>query len=249
MSIIGNPLMIGGGGLSKCSIVVHIDEGSAVGAYSDEDATTLVKMGKEIGTSGSYLISGLETGTYYVKATNGTMSKISDAIVFTAAGIKSVTLLYSFVIYENGAVNPALGSLTRVAQSSSGDKTFSTETNITLTEVSYNSTSVTQTCAFENPVDVSPYTTLHIVAKKVTNNYGGTASSTGYVGINTSGTALTYSVSISESNDFAEYTIDVSSLYGDYYVLFYGYCNAGSYGGDGVLTVQQMWLDNSESGE
>ena len=233
----------GGTGLTKCSIVVHIETGSTVAAYSNSAATTKVKDGKEIGTSGDYIITGLNPGTYYVKATKGTRIKISDAIVFTDAGIKSVTLLYSFVIYENGAVNPALGSLTRVAQSSSGDKSFSTEVNITLTEVSYNSTSVHQTCKFENPVDVSPYTTLHIVAKKVTNNYGGTASSTGSVGINTSGTAMTYSVSISESNDFAEYTIDVSSLYGDYYVLFYGYCNAGSYGADGVLTVQRMWIE------
>lgn len=94
MSVVGNPIILGVG-LSKCSIIVHVDTGSTVGAYSNSAATTLVKTGKEIGTNGSYLISGLETGTYYyVKATKGAQTAISAAITFTAEGVKEVTLSY-----------------------------------------------------------------------------------------------------------------------------------------------------------
>lgn len=84
----------GGGGLSKCSIIVHIDSGSTVGAYSDSAATTLVKMGKEIGTSGDYVITGLNTGTYYVKASKGTNSIISTALTFQSYGANYVELSY-----------------------------------------------------------------------------------------------------------------------------------------------------------
>lgn len=93
---------VGSGGLSKCSIIVHIDTGSTVGAYSNSAATTLVKTGKEIGTSGDYLITGLNTGTYYVKASKGGQSAISSAITFSNYGIKDVVLSYAFVIWQNG---------------------------------------------------------------------------------------------------------------------------------------------------
>lgn len=89
----------GGGGLSKCSIIVHIDSGSTVAAYSNASATTKVKDGKEIGTSGDYLITGLNTGTYYVKATKNTDETISGAIVFSADGIIDLQMSYAVPIF------------------------------------------------------------------------------------------------------------------------------------------------------
>lgn len=92
----GNPITVGGGGggLSKCSIIVHIDTGSTVGAYSNSAATTLVKAGKEIGTSGDYVITGLEVGTYYVKATKNEQTAVSKAVSFTGYGVKEISLNY-----------------------------------------------------------------------------------------------------------------------------------------------------------
>ena len=92
----------GGSGLSKCSIIVHAETGSTVAAYSNSAATTKVKDAKEIGTSGSYVITGIEVGTYYAKATKGTKSKISSAITFSAYAVKEVTLPYSVFLYDTG---------------------------------------------------------------------------------------------------------------------------------------------------
>lgn len=92
----------GGGGLSKCSIIVHIDSGYTVGAFSNSAATTLVKTGKEIGTSGDYVITGLDVGTYYVKAVKGAQSVISNAIMFTGYGIKDVVLSFEVIFYDGG---------------------------------------------------------------------------------------------------------------------------------------------------
>ena len=80
--------------LSKCSIIVHIDTGSTVGAYSDAEATTLVKAGKEIGTSGYYFITGLNTGKYYIKAVKGSNTVISNAIIFFADGVEEIEMFY-----------------------------------------------------------------------------------------------------------------------------------------------------------
>lgn len=94
----------GGGGLSKCSIIVHIETGSTVGAYSNSSATTLVKAGKELGTSGDYLITGLNTGTYYVKATKGTKSRIGR-VVLSAESVAYLNWTYDVPLYDYGDEN------------------------------------------------------------------------------------------------------------------------------------------------
>lgn len=90
---------VGSGGLSKCSIIVHIDSGSTVAAYSNASATTKVKDAKEIGTSGDYLITGLNVGTYYVKATKNTDETISGAVVFLAVGVVDLPMSYAVPIF------------------------------------------------------------------------------------------------------------------------------------------------------
>nr|DAH65428.1 MAG TPA: hypothetical protein [Caudoviricetes sp.] len=89
----------GGGSLSKCSIIVHIDTGSSVGAYSDAAGSTKIAPAKEISTSGDYVISGLDIGTYYVKAEKNSDSTISSAITFSAYGIKELTLSYAVPMF------------------------------------------------------------------------------------------------------------------------------------------------------
>lgn len=64
--------MVGGGGGSstKSTIIVSIDTGSTVAAYSDSSYQTLVKTASEKST-GEYWLTGLDNGTYYLKATKG----------------------------------------------------------------------------------------------------------------------------------------------------------------------------------
>ena len=118
----------GGGGLSKCSIIVHVETGSTVGAYSDSAATTLVKLGKEIGTSGDYVITGLNTGTYYVKAEKGSQSAKSSAITFSAYGVNEVTLAYGLFIIKDSVLVSG-NSFNAIG---SGTTTFS-GTNVSMT--------------------------------------------------------------------------------------------------------------------
>ena len=57
-----------GGSVTKSTIIVSIDTGSTVAAYSDSSYQTLVKTASEKST-GEYWMTGLDNGTYYLKAT------------------------------------------------------------------------------------------------------------------------------------------------------------------------------------
>lgn len=100
----------GGSGLSRCSIIVHIDTGSSVAAYSNPAATDtyLVKTGREIGTTGDYIISGLEVGTYYVKATKSGKTKVSSAVTFQSYSVLYLVMNYSMLLYSYGDENTSV---------------------------------------------------------------------------------------------------------------------------------------------
>lgn len=154
--------VLGGGGLSKCSIIVHIDSGSAVAAYSNAAATTKVKDAKEIGTSGDYLITGLPTGTYYVKATKAGKTAISSAIAFTDYGIEDVVLSYALIIWKNGDGLTAFQStFTKVYGNPSS--ALATNGNVIMTFPTYGDSQVT--IASANSYNVSDYSALEINAK------------------------------------------------------------------------------------
>lgn len=62
--------MIISGSSTKSTIIVSVETGSTVEAYSDSTYTTLVKRANEK-SSGQYWITNLNNGTYYLKATLG----------------------------------------------------------------------------------------------------------------------------------------------------------------------------------
>ena len=90
--------MVGGGGGSstKSTIIVSIETGSTVGIY-DSTYTTLIKSASEKST-GEYWLTGLDNGTYYLKATKG--SDVST-LTYTISqyGVYRVVMGYQVINY------------------------------------------------------------------------------------------------------------------------------------------------------
>lgn len=86
--------MVGGGGGSstKSTIIVSIETGSTVAAYSDSSYQTLVKTASEKST-GKYWLTGLANGTYYLKATKGT-DEATLAYTISEYGVYRVSMAY-----------------------------------------------------------------------------------------------------------------------------------------------------------
>lgn len=88
--------MVGGGGGSstKSTIIVSIETGSTVGIY-DSTYTTLIKSASEK-TTGEYWFTGLDNGTYYIKATKGSDE---DTLAYTISeyGVYRISMAYRVV--------------------------------------------------------------------------------------------------------------------------------------------------------
>lgn len=89
--------MVGGGGGSstKSTIIVSIETGSTVAAYSDSSYQTLVKTASEKST-GEYWLTGLDNGTYYIKATKGS-DEATTSYTITEYGVYRITMSYSTI--------------------------------------------------------------------------------------------------------------------------------------------------------
>lgn len=84
-----------GSGDFKSTIIVTIDAGSTVEAYSDSGYTTLYKTFTEK-SSGEYWLTGLDNGTYYLKATKGTDT---STLAYTIAeyGVYRILMTYNTI--------------------------------------------------------------------------------------------------------------------------------------------------------
>ena len=60
---------------TKSTLIITVDAGSTVGAYTDAACTTLVKTATER-SEGEFWITGLDNGLYYIKATKNTDESI-----------------------------------------------------------------------------------------------------------------------------------------------------------------------------
>lgn len=89
--------MVGGGGGSstKSTIIVSIDTGSTVQAYSDSSYQALVKTASEK-TTGEYWLTGLDNGTYYIKATKGTDTATASYTI-SEYGVYRIAMAYRSV--------------------------------------------------------------------------------------------------------------------------------------------------------
>lgn len=225
----------GGSGLSKCSIIVHVETDSTVAAYSNPAATTKVKDAKEIGTSGSYVITGLNTGTYYVKAEKGTKSKTSSAVSFSADAVKEVTLNYSLDLIVDGVVQSGISFVSHSATATydSSDKTLKIKADGSLW--------VGQEAYYSVNVDVTNYTSLKVKCR----NSGDTNSVHARIVGGSTYDATTISQAISTTLN--THTINISGLSNSIYISI----NASSYlfnqdTGEkyvAVAAIEDMWLE------
>lgn len=89
--------MVGGGGGSstKSTIIVSVDTGSTVEAYSDSSYSTLYKTFTEK-SSGEFWLTGLDNGTYYLKATKGTDTS-TLAYTVSEYGVYRISMAYRLV--------------------------------------------------------------------------------------------------------------------------------------------------------
>lgn len=83
-----------GGGGTKSTIIVSIATGSTVGLY-DSTYSTLIKSGTEK-TAGKYWFTGLDNGTYYIKATKG-VDTTTLAYTISEYGVYRITMTYSTI--------------------------------------------------------------------------------------------------------------------------------------------------------
>lgn len=106
--------MVGGGGGSstKSTIIVSIDTGSTVAAYSDSSYQTLVKTASEKST-GEYWLTGLNNGTYYLKATKDN-DEATLTYTISEYGVYRVTMDYTpdQVIHYTMLYDGSLGNAT-----------------------------------------------------------------------------------------------------------------------------------------
>ena len=88
--------MVGGGGGSstKSTIIVSIETGSTVGIY-DSTYTTLIKSASEK-TAGEYWLTGLNNGTYYLKATKGS-DVATTSYTISEYGVYRISMAYSTI--------------------------------------------------------------------------------------------------------------------------------------------------------
>lgn len=88
-------MTITGTSSTKSIIIISIDSGSTVAAYSDSSYQTLVKTASEKST-GEYWLTGLDNGNYYIKATKGTDT---STLAYTIAeyGVYRIRMAYRTV--------------------------------------------------------------------------------------------------------------------------------------------------------
>lgn len=94
--MIYNTIIYGGSSSTKSTIIVSIDSGSTVGLYNSS-YTTLTKNAVEK-AAGQYWITGLDNGTYYIKATKGTDST-QQSYTISQYGVYRINLSYQQIKY------------------------------------------------------------------------------------------------------------------------------------------------------
>lgn len=164
--------MVGGGGGSstKSTIIVSIDTGSTVAAYSDSGYTTLVKTATEK-SSGEFWITGLDNGTYYLKATlSGDEATTSYTI--TEYGVYRITMAYvpDQVIHYTMLYDGSLGDATanQCSDLTGGwskdgyddDSSYWSVSNLTLAATNMNGTTVNANLyvrGMQTAIDASDY--------------------------------------------------------------------------------------------
>lgn len=208
------------------TIAVTYPEGST--CTCSDGSTTLTAAD----TSGSYTFTVGNTGTWTVTCTNGT-DTASESVSITADGqSETVTLGYELVLWDNGSVNEDVtggwGSLS--------------DTVISLLGTGYGA-GVAQTT---NKIDLTGKDT--ITFRVTSASYSGSTYSLLGVGEAIASGSFVASQKINNNvSEATEYSVDISTLNGEYYVgiFTHGYfVNSGGYEGaySSKISVDQIVL-------
>lgn len=233
------------GGLSGCTVVVFAGSGSTVAAYSDAACTTKVKDAKALGTGGSYYITGLSVGTYYIKATRGTQTKISPAVSFAAEGIQTVTLSYEKLLFRDGVLAAELGSL-RKNYGAGANSTWKLESgNLKASNETTQAGYASIYAGFDNPIDITGFTALHVRAKSISWDLDVATHRIGLSATNTTNYEDILTYVSPDAGDFTEFSVDLTGLSGtSYYLIVFQNIKASynKYGGM-ETTISEIWLE------
>ncbi len=196
--MIHNMVIGGGSGKLFAVIAVTYPEGSV--CTCTNGAKTLTARD----TSGKALFN-VPPGTWTVTATDGSKTK-SVTVSITAEGqSESVTLTYELVLFDNGSYDDVTGGWNNI------------KNNLVYAE-GYSGNQYEDRVGYfytNNKIDLSDYNILHFMVKQSPGNkykyvgYRNSQASDSYVG----STAITVEVSTP-----TEYTIDISSQTGSYYI-------------------------------
>ena len=175
--------MVGGGGGSstKSTIIVSIETGSTVAAYSDSSYQTLVKTASEKAT-GEYWLTGLNNGKYYIKAAKGsdvstTSYTISEygvyrinmtyACVITLYSLLSTaeTITYSSTGGDSGSVSVVNGTPATILANINDTYTFSSGSTIWTSTVVTDSATIDVNCWFGTALYWYGYSNTEVVSE------------------------------------------------------------------------------------
>lgn len=216
--MIGKTNAGGGGGKLFAIIAVTYPEGSIC------TCTNGTKTLKAKDTSGKALFNVPSAGTWTVtaKTTDGSKEKSVDVTIMDAGQVENIELYYALYIYKSGYQDEAVtGGLKGYAYGSSSSKSTRVspsvnygDTDITVAnQAASNGTSASSLFA-ENAIDITNYNNLKI---NITNR-SGNANTIGFGITKTKKDKFEYAAFLI-TDTTGEFSLDVSSIAGDYYVF------------------------------
>ena len=224
----------GGGSKVVASIVVTYPAGSTLTCTLGSKVLTAKD------TSGKWVFGLPSTGEWVVKAVSGSKSK-SKAVSITVEGqVKTVTLMFELVLFNNGVVSGYAWDSSN-AESSYGRAQVSGGL-INLWGYTWDDNISLQPgwgeIGISSAIGLSDYNTLKVHLKKI-NSADGTVSiqvGTTALGDNTATKKVTLTAGTTTS-------LDISSITGNKYISLYARSDTGTYGNQIDAYFDKVWLE------
>lgn len=245
MSIVLN--MVGGGGSLRDTdavLLVTVPTGSSVTATKGAVTLTPTIWKRNADNTLDCALFSIPSNTFDSNAWTVTASlgteTASDTIVINSAKEYEMTLSYSLWLYKDGVNNGLVqGTYSGYTQRT---VTFGAD-SIRLAYIQSQSSNVTCAVIASNYINLTPYSTLHILI-----NVTSRPTSAAYNALGLTDTSPTYSNFIDRTvlnnadllTGEHEYTLDVSSYTNSFYPFWH--CNATNANGNLEAYIKRMWL-------
>lgn len=226
----------GGAGSGKAFAVI----GATYPSGATVTCTNGTKTLKAKDTSGTALFVIPSTGTWTVKAVNGSQSTSKSVSITTEGQVKSVTLSFELVLFDNGVVD---GYAWDKSNAESGYGSAKVDNGlIYLYGYTWDNGLVLKTgwgeIGLSTAIDLTEYNTLKVRLNK-TDSALGTAKiqvGTTALGDNTATATVTLTAGATSS-------LDISSITGSKYISLYAQSDGGSYGNIIRAYFDKVWLE------